>query len=282
MTLDTFVNISGNLRDAYKSAVPGTLRHVDQLMNERRTNPLTLDGDLRTQWFYTADGEIYSMDGKTPTLAITREANNLVLRHIDDAFTQLTTTGNYRPDVQEVQAAIHSADTLVVDLTTLKLQGKEDEYRYMPVSTSKYDRLTSEQRALAERVYGQGADFVANMQMLKDAKIDETRIFVLSPDYVREHAGRVPLARASWLLNFYGNDSGFLADVRYVNDDFRVRGVRRESVAAGDAPEKSEVPVAPSDVKLATFDDVRAYATRFVPEVAREQFELGLRNLYKP
>ena len=51
MTIDTIVNIPGNLKDAYKSAVPGTLRHVDELMNERRTNEA-----LRTQCFYTADG----------------------------------------------------------------------------------------------------------------------------------------------------------------------------------------------------------------------------------
>ena len=39
MSLET---ITGNLRDAYKQLQPGTMLHVDQLMNERMT-----DSDLR-------------------------------------------------------------------------------------------------------------------------------------------------------------------------------------------------------------------------------------------
>ena len=43
-------NIPGNLRNAYKQAVPGTLLHVDELMRERITNL-----ELRGLLFYTPD-----------------------------------------------------------------------------------------------------------------------------------------------------------------------------------------------------------------------------------
>ena len=228
MTLEKFVNIPGNLKDAYTSAVPGTLRHVDELMNERRTHPVTPEGNnLRDLWFYTGDGLLYFMERQTPKLAITREPDNLVLRHMDDAFTQLTTTGNYHPDIQEVDTAIKSASTLVVDLTKLKLEGNGKEWQYMVVSTSDYDTLNDEQRTFAERVYGQGADFIANMQMLKDARINKTKIFVLNPKYVRDDVQNTHLGRASWLSNF---DSyfHFNADGRYVSNRYALRGVRRE------------------------------------------------------
>ena len=78
MDLDTIVNIPGNLKDAYKQAVADTLLHVDELMNARRINPITPQGDnLRYESFFTADGQIYFVDRTTPKLAITQEPNNL-------------------------------------------------------------------------------------------------------------------------------------------------------------------------------------------------------------
>ena|SRR3990167_646122 len=89
MSLETF---TGNLRDGYKQVQPGTMLHVDELMNERRSNK-----ELQYQWFYTADGLIYFLDGvdKIPTLLITREAHNPVLQRIDDAFEPLIKGANY-------------------------------------------------------------------------------------------------------------------------------------------------------------------------------------------
>src|SRR3989344_8260055 len=116
MSLET---ITGNLRDAYKQLQPGTMLHVDQLMNERRTNT-----DLRNQGFYTADGEVYYLDGAgNPTLAMTREAHNPVLQHIDDAFDQLTKNQNYRPSQEEVQQALAAPETSLITLSRLRLSG---------------------------------------------------------------------------------------------------------------------------------------------------------------
>lgn len=230
MTLET---ITGNLRDAYKQLQPGTMLHVDQLMNERRLNPLTETGeDLREQGFYTADGEIYFLDGrnKTPTLAITRETHNPVLQHIDDASEQLVNNHNYLVSQSAVEQALAAPDREIIVLPNLRLSGDGAEWRYLEISTSpsKYAKLNDTERRFAERVFGQGDDFPANMEMLKKAKISETKIYVLNPDYVRKHASESAVARASWLGNF-GDNSSFSADDRSINNHNRVRGVRRNA-----------------------------------------------------
>ena len=244
MSLET---ITGNLRDAYKQVQPETMLHVDQLMKERRINR-----ELRNVGFYTADGQLYFLAGeeKTPSLAMTRQPQNLVLRHIDDAFTQLVETANYHPDVTEAQQAIEAPDTVVIDLTKLRLEKHNDEYSALVISTTKYDKkLNAEERKLAERVYEQGDNFVANMRMLSDAGISETRVFMLNPKYVQKEAKDGAVGRASWLGCFI-DDSSFNAVVRGVNDG-RLRGVRRVVVPKGDTPEKSVVPSAPQEITAA-------------------------------
>ncbi len=227
MSLET---ITGNLRDGYKQFQLGTMLHVDQLMNERRDN-----ADLRNQWFYTADGMVYFLDGvnKTPTLAITREAYNPVLLHIDNAFEQLTKNKNYHPNIRDVQRALAAPDTVFIALPNLRLfQPNYSLFQCLALGTtpSKYSKLNYEERKLAERVYGQGEDFAQNMEMLKKAKIGETRIFVLNPDYVRKHAENGAVALASSLGTLDYGISDFSAIVRGVDIRNRVRGVRKEVI----------------------------------------------------
>ncbi len=203
MTTDKLVNIYGYLRKAYNTAVPNTLRHVDELMTERRTSV-----ELCRRTFYTADGALYFMDEKKPKLALTREPENLVLRHIDDAFIQLVFEGDYCPNPAEATSAIKARTTEVFDLSKLKLKtDDDDEFSFMEVSPTEYDRLNPEQRRLAERVYGKGDDFVLNMKMLKEDDIDMTKVYVLNPKYVREYAKSSPIGRTGWLNNF---DEGYI------------------------------------------------------------------------
>ncbi|MEK6863152.1 MAG: hypothetical protein AABW53_00430 [Nanoarchaeota archaeon] len=221
MSLET---ITGNLRDAYRQLQPGTMLHADELMNERRDNP-----ELRDQWFYTADGEVYFLKGKnkTPTLAMTREAHNPVLQNIDVAFEQLINEHNYPVSQADFKQALAASDTTLIALPKLRLSIVNQEYGYLPIGNTpaEYKKLNAEERKFAERVFGQGRDFVQNMEMLKVADISETRIYVLNPDYVRQHAEKGAVARASWLDNFnYYSD--FYANDRSISNHDRVRGVR--------------------------------------------------------
>ena len=219
--------VTGTLAETYRLLRPGSILHVDQLMKERRTNE-----ELRGQWFYTPDGEIYFMDGKTPTLAITRGSSNPLFQDstIDKYCRQLFQNHNYRPTPDETSQALQAEDTVVINLTTLRLQKGDEEFRYLAIDTQKYKKLKSEEQKLAQRIYGKGKDFVQTMKMLADANIKETRVYVLSPDYVRTHAQENSLGRASWLLNF-DYISLFGAIDRGVISRGRARGVRREDVA---------------------------------------------------
>ena len=191
MTLET---ITGNLRDAYRQLQPGTMLHADELINERRDN----SEELCDQSFYTADGEVYFLKGKnkTPTLAMTREAHNPVLQNIDFAFEQLINEYNYPVPQADFKLALAAPDTTLIALPKLRLSGVNQEYGYLPIGTApaKYNKLNAEERTFAERVFGQGNDFVQNMAMLKSADISETKIFVLNPKYVQEHASQGAVA----------------------------------------------------------------------------------------
>ncbi len=224
----TLETITGDLR-AYAQLVPGTFLHADQLTTERRTNT-----ELRNRWYYTADGPLYSLEGanQTPTLFLTRESDNLVLRHLNDkvnsSYEQLKDTKNYRPGAGEARQSMGAKDTLQIDLTKLRLRGDDTEWRYLEIDTQKYKKLKVEERKLAERYFGQDTSFTANMRMLKEAGIDATKIFVLNPEYVQREAQTGPVGRASWLYGF-NYISILVAYGRGVSSGSRVRGVRREA-----------------------------------------------------
>ncbi|MFA6462018.1 MAG: hypothetical protein WCV90_07175 [Candidatus Woesearchaeota archaeon] len=219
-------NIIGNLRDAYRQAVPGTVLCVDQLMKERITNL-----ELRNIFFHTADGMVYSMDNGIPTLRITREATNPLLKNIDAAFGQLVSKGNYLVSSTEFEDVKAAADTITVDLTKLTLQGTDHGYRVLAVDTSKcLSKYNAEEQKLLERVFGAGADYTAMMEMLRTSseRIEETAVFVSDPRYVLFHAEKNPIGMASWLFSF-GSNSDFLAVVSGIKGNNYVRAVRKKS-----------------------------------------------------
>ncbi len=278
MALETIV---GDLR-AYSELEPGTFLHGDQLTAEQ-----VQDTSLKRRVFYVADGPLYSLEGKkrAPTLFLTREPDNLVLRHLNDevnsSFDQLVKTGNFRPSTEEARKAMEAKDTLRIDLTKLRLKGDSAEWGYVEISTTNYDRLNAEERKLAERFYGQGTAFVAAMKALQEDAISSTRVFVLNPDYVRKEAVAGNVARAAWRDNFGG---GAYSDavVRYVSYRGGLRGVRRASEASRKAPEgRAAQKEGTATLVAPSFEQVLAYSAGFVPESARGQYEAGLRKLFK-
>ena len=230
MTIETVV---GTLAEVYKLLRPKSIRHVDELMTERRTNE-----KLCGQWFYTADGEVYSLQGedRTPTLAITRGSSNPLLQDstINRYCRELLQNKNYRPTPDETLRALHAQDTVLVDLTKLRLRIVDEEFSYLAIDIKKHTTLNPEERTLAQRVYGKDEDFTQTMKMLADSGIGETRVYVLNPEYVRTHAQESPLGLSSWLSNFYFS-SGFGANGRNINCHGRARGVRREVVVASES-----------------------------------------------
>ena len=137
MALETIID---NLRDGYNQLEPSTFQHADQL-----TAAQVKDPSLRNQCFYTADGPLYSVEGKkkTPTLWLTREPYNLVLRHLNDnvnsSYEQLVKTGTFRPGLDEARRAMKAKSTLRIDLSILHLPSYKSQWQYLEISTTKYD-----------------------------------------------------------------------------------------------------------------------------------------------
>ncbi len=277
-------NVTGNLL-AYKGLEPGSFQHSDQLTTERRTNHR-----LRSPWFYTADGELYTVQKKGNLWAITREPQNLVLQNIDEAYRQLTGQDNYFPEAEAGRASLDHADTVVVDLKGLKLVKDNDEYGHFVVDPKKVKKLNSEQRKAAQRIYGPDEDnFGLNMEMFAEAdKIPY--VFVLMPDYVQSRLkanDKEFLARASWLVSF-NFDSYFDACGRLVR--YALRGVRRAITEASreerhersdlsDAPE-NEVPQETERLRSPTMEEILACLGDDVPPSVRPSIEGRIREAY--
>ncbi len=153
MNVETLVNVKGNLRDTYAQIVPGSMRHIDEILRELRTNT-PLDWLSRRQrgidsqqlWqehygnggmlvnFHAAGSAIYAIvDGK-PILGITRgEEHNLILQNaayvldkLEGDFgrvflysTQHIRTDDqriYRPSFKEVEPILKDPTTTIIDL----------------------------------------------------------------------------------------------------------------------------------------------------------------------
>ncbi|MBU4352296.1 MAG: hypothetical protein KJ939_04400 [Nanoarchaeota archaeon] len=273
-------NVTGDLL-AYKELEPGTFQHVDQLTTERRTNH-----GLRNQWFHTADGELYTVQKKEHLWVITREPQNLVLENIEEAYRQLTGQGNYFPDANAAQSSLEHEDSVVVNLKGLKLVKDNDQYGHFVVDPKAVNKLNTEQRKVAQRIYGPDEEnFGLNMEMFAGAG-KTPYVFVLMPDYVNgtlKSNDKKFVGRASWLF-YFCSSSGFSAVDRDVgNGRLALRGVRRV-IAAGDAPE-NEVPSAPQEterVRSPTMEEILAVSRTHVPKFGWESFQAEIGKLYKP
>ena len=194
-TLETIV---GPLEETVPLLQLETIRHADQITNERRTNK-----EIRGNWFYTADFAMYTVKDNEAYLHLARGHNNLIFKNLDEATRQLRETDNYViHDKKDIEAVVNAKDTLTVKLSDLRLQ-MNGPFGYFEINTDNPGSLNKAERAFAERAYGQGNDFVLNMMMLNKNGIRQTRVYVLTPDYVQRNTPQNgALARASRLYDF--------------------------------------------------------------------------------
>ena len=274
----TLESIPGDLR-AYAQLKPESMLHGYELTSERRTcSDKSLRNELRNNAFYTADGQLYtSKESGDVQWGITRLSQNLVLRHIDDAFTALTQTNNYFPPTDEARVSFEHPDTKVINLKGLKLVKNNGEYGHFVIDPKKVKQLNSQQKIAVVCLFGPDEEsFGLNMEMLAEAEISPL-ISALMPDYVQhtlETKRKEYLGRASW-LGYFVNNSSFGAIDRNVSIHARVRGVRREGEARSAAPENSGVPlvpVAPLEMTLADcYQRLLVNPTQAVKELTPER-----------
>ncbi len=272
-------NIAGRLIDTYSQFQPETIQHSYEIQNDRRLSKCS-----KNNWFWTADFPMYKAEGKEPVLYMADRSDNLIFQNIEEAIKQIRASNNYKPTEQGIKAvllAVEKGNAEKFALSDLKLKKHDDEFSYFEINTAKPEKLNDAQVRFAKRVHGRtDSDFSANMKMLKDAGIDTTRIYFLNPKYVLEQLKDdkdKAIARASWLINF-GSNSDFIAVVRLVDIvNGCLRGVRK--VAEGDIA-KNLVPQE-KQIILHTLDQILIASKKYVPEIARKQYEEEIRAIYK-
>ena len=114
---DSIPGGEGTLQEAVKQIVPGTMLHAHEIFTNFRENEIT--------WphaHYAADGILYFCRDSKPMIAVTRRKQNPVLNNLEEACSQLEQQGFYRPSPQAASEAIDAEDTIVVDLSDIKLR----------------------------------------------------------------------------------------------------------------------------------------------------------------
>jgi hypothetical protein len=217
-----------------------TIQHSDEITSERRTKK-----SLRDKWFWTADFPLYHVEGDEVVLYLARGKDNLIFKNLEDATQQLINTNNYTPNKEEAENVIKQETTLKVRLSQLNLIKDNDEFSHFEIDTADYDKLNTDERAFAERVYGQGQEFVKNMEMLNKAGKGKVNVYVLNQDYVKSHAKENDFVARAGGLDGFDRDSRFGAVVRNVGNSYlSVRGVRR---SVKEAPEGRSAPKIEAD-----------------------------------
>lgn len=244
------------------------------------------DPSLQDLEFYVADGVLYSMEGG-PTLWLTREPENLVLRHLDDrvnsSYDQLQTFPyNFHPSPDEVRQAMQAKDTLRIDLTRLRFSpGADPVWRHVEINTTSYDKLNAEERKLAERFYGEGEAFKTAMRTLEEVGIVATGVYVFNPAHVQKKTLIGPIGVAADRNPFhaeYKKDAISNIGVVFIKEQSTLCGIRR--ISAPQHSERLEESPHPTSHTPLTMEEVLAYSTPFVPKAKREDFAEGLQKLY--
>ncbi len=272
MTIENLVSLQGPLAEAFSHLDPNTIQHAAEITKARKTNK-----ELRNQWLWTADGSVYTVEkdtcqhcgeqtNKEPTLYLTKGKDNPVFKNITEATEQLIKNQNYVPSKEDLETAINSGGTLKTKLSDLNLQSNSGEWSYFEFDTKNYKKKSNAaQIAVIKRVFSE-----EGVKVLRDNGIKKTRIYTLTPNYVKKYIPKdSAIARACRLYDF-GNDSTFDADVRIVDNSYgRLRGVLRKKVAEGDARNFSV-----AEAYKILLDNPKKAIEEMTPEISAELWKL--------
>ncbi len=164
--------------------------HIDTLVTKRRTaySPEERQTFCEKE-FLALDGILYHVEKETPFVSISRE--NPIFQTAA-ALAAVREHGFYQPSAAEIEAVLTAADTVTLDMKTLRLDHSchEEGWAFLRIPTAEvgYQSLNPHERTLAERLYGQSTNFTANMKFLREAGIKSTGIWLESPSIVLHEA----------------------------------------------------------------------------------------------
>lgn len=225
-------NIIGPLAVSFPQLDRPTIQHGAQIHRARIDAEDPLRAILMKASFYTADFALYRVEERDVILYLAKEENNLIFDNIAEATAQLLSKKNYFPDKEGIDSVVSSGTTVKINLSNVNLKRLEvtgpfwAEISYLEIDTEKYAGLTEDEKRLTGVIYGQDDEFKNNMQDLNKNGIKQARIYVLSPDYVRENIRKHGVIARACRLSFFECDAGFDAGGRTVgNAKFYLRGV---------------------------------------------------------
>ncbi len=257
---------------------------------------------LQRDWFWLPHGNVFYQTHKGLGWGFTDQARNLILKpkNIEAALVQLPATGIFRPKRSESWRAIEHKSTQRFSYAKLGLTDENKEWSYFLVT-----RDLSGEREEAARAVGFNSD---NVDYLL-AKGLRPRVCLPNPEYLTEvfsgteENAKDPIWWASRLSGFI-NLSCFIADYRIVGSHDSLRGVRRRASARNEATDpisaqetdssqfpcvsehgaagadaKKAVPQTPSEVKVATMEEILAIShDGYVPERLWKDYEAAVRQ----
>src|SRR3989338_3170329 len=251
----------GSLAELVPQFKPETCLTSAELANE-----IISSNQFEDQTFYTANFALYAVEDGNAILYFGGKKNNPIFNNAGEASKQLIQNGNYTPSKKEMESA--KGNALRMNLEDLCLKRYDNESSYIEVYPNDYDCLKITQRLFVESIYGKSKDFVANMKMFVKAGINNSRIYVLNPVYIKEKVQEDSgIARACW-LNLFNPYSLFCADYQDVNCYYALRGAIK-------------VPQVTDAQKIITVDYNSAYQTLLTnPQELDDEKATGLSKLF--
>ncbi len=209
----------------------GSWRTAAELQAERRTRR-----GLRGEIFYPANLSLYRVDseGKVCIGIGGKQIFGAIAASNIEAFCQeLVNTGNYLLKPAQVEELSRlELDITWVDAYGLRLSSQlglykhDDEIASLEIDTLGYeDSLYDDERTIAEAVHGSGDDFIKTMKVLAHARIGVTHVYVLDPEYVREHVTQNGVIARPHLLHTFTGRSDLEVIGSLVCAEVDVRGI---------------------------------------------------------
>ena len=232
----------GSLAELVPQFESGTCFTSAELTNERRTAMA-----LKDRWFYTANFALYAVENGNAFLYFGGKKNNPIFNNFEEASKQLVNNGNYVPSKEEMESAKESA--VRMNLEDLCFKQYDNQFSFFEIDSKNYDSLNATQRLFAEAVYGQGNNFVKNMNFFAQTGMVFSTVYALNKDYVMKNVQNDgAIVRACW-LSYSSTFSRFYANYYRVSDPNALRGLVK--VMPKTEPQKDLLKITDIDYNLA-------------------------------
>lgn len=218
MTLDNLVVIGEKFSEIVPKLNQATIQHADEINRYCRDHP-----EVANLSFVTGNGVVYAVKNGEPVLYLTPRGLNPILNNFPEAVKQLERQGYYdvpTTDLAALTAAAETGAVLSVQLSGLKLQAVNDVRSRLVYFDIQRDqpKFNQAQRALVERLYGQGDEFIHHRNALIDMGYEQSAIAVVNPDWVKHHITEGRAIAVLGELGGYNLGSNFTAEIRYTRD----------------------------------------------------------------